>query len=423
MITAARLLLLAVLSLGGWFAIRPWMPQPSERFYLLVPLVALAAWLFFARPTWKQFLARSRAGLGFLGGILLFAICYAVLFVGPASILFARTWLQIAIMTYFVLALAIVAIAAYRGFKASGRAIATRLPRHPAFQVVAGQLVPAVVFFLAVLPYLLAVTYVHRFKIPNLQTPTELTGRPAEAIQFFTSDHVGIRGWFIPAKTRSDRTVVICHGIGANCTQFLGLLDVADGLDANALIFDFRGHGDSDGHSVAMGYFEKHDVIAAVRYLREQRPKESRQIVGLAVSMGASALILGAAELEQPFDAVLLDSAFASAVDLTDSVLSFIPAPVRPVLTSIGIPLASLHADCSLPEVLPEAAMARLRAPVLLTHFQNDPLIPVSHASRLFANAAEPKRLLIAPYDGHGGAMFALGPAYAAAVQRLLTER
>jgi fermentation-respiration switch protein FrsA (DUF1100 family) len=197
-------------------------------------------------------------------------------------------------------------------------------------------------------------------------------------------------------------------------------LKVADALEANTLIFDFRGHGGSDGHTVTLGYDEKDDVLAAVAYLRRERPRQARELVGLGISMGAASLARGAAEAEPPLDAVILDSGFASAVDLTDSILALFPEALRPYLTATGVPLACLHAGRDLTELRPEEAVSRLRAPVLILHADRDGLIPVEHAHRLFARAAEPKTLWVAPTGWHGSALHGDLPHYLSAVKRLV---
>jgi len=104
--------------------------------------------------------------------------------------------------------------------------------------------------------------------------------------------------------------------------------------------------------------------------------------------MGSAALLRAAAELERPLDAVIVDSGFASALDLTDSILAAFPAPLRPCLTLPGVPLASLHAGCWLPEVRPEDRIGLIRAPVLIVHSRRDALIPFAHGLRLHERAA-----------------------------------
>src|SRR5262249_45250580 len=147
--------------------------------------------------------------------------------------------------------------------------------------------------------------------------------------------------------------------------------------------------------TVSFGYYERQDVLAAVAYLRTQRPEQARTLIGLGHSMGSSALILAAAEVEPPFQAVIIDSGFAAAAELTDNVLAIFPAAVRPWLTMPGIPLASLEAGCWLPDVRPVEHIARVRAPVLIIHAQEDLLISPDHARRLYESAAAPKTLWI----------------------------
>jgi fermentation-respiration switch protein FrsA (DUF1100 family) len=50
----------------------------------------------------------------------------------------------------------------------------------------------------------------------------------------------------------------------------------------------------------------------------------------------------------------------------------------------------------------------RVRAPVLIIHAQNDPLIPSEHAHRLYDRAVEPKTLWITETEGHGSSIRAV---------------
>lgn len=186
-------------------------------------------------------------------------------------------------------------------------------------------------------------------------------------------------------------------------------------------MFDFRGHGESDGHTVSLGYHEKQDVLAAVTYLRRERPEQSRELIGLGISMGSAALVRAAAEVEPPLDAVILDSAFTSALELTSSVLAVFPSSIQPLLTAPGIPLASLHAGCPLQEIRPVDQVAHLRAPVLFIHSRDDILIPATHAVQLHANALEPKMLWISPTQGHASSLSESEAEYLGQVVRFLS--
>jgi fermentation-respiration switch protein FrsA (DUF1100 family) len=249
-------------------------------------------------------------------------------------------------------------------------------------------------------------------------------GRDYEDVQFVTADGLTLRGWYLPAvKGPSARTVLVCHGLGANRSNFLGFVWVGDALDANVLMFDFRGHGDSDGHTVTVGYREKLDVEAAVGFLRRERPHAARELVGVGISMGAAGLIRAAAELDPPFDALIIDSGFASAIELTDGVLQQFPAALRPLLAAPGVPIASLEAGCRLAAVRPVDDIGSVRAPVLFIHSRGDSLIPSDHSRRLYERAVEPKSLWFVDTDLHGGALIRATAAYLQAVKQFVQTR
>ena len=392
----------------------------SERFYLLLPPVLLALLLVRAPGGWARLRPHVRPLLTYVAGLLALCTAFGLIVVAgfrPAvsATTFWNVVVELSIAVYFLMAVMLLLGAALAGVN--------RLVQAPAAngRKVLWRLLPLALLVPLVFPYLIATLYVHRFKVPNADPSVVLAGRAFEDVRFTAADGLSLRGWFLPAvHGPSARTLLICHGIGANRSSFLPFVQVGDTLGANVLLFDFRGHGDSDGHTVSLGYHETLDVHAAIAYLRTERPEQACEIVGLGVSMGAAPLIRAAAELEQPLQGFILDSGFASAVELTDNVLTAFPAVVRPCLAGLGVPLASLDAGCWLPDVRPVDQIHRLRAPVMIIHAQDDSLIPADHARRLFEAAVEPKSLWIADTGDHCSA-FGSRAEYLAHVSRLLT--
>lgn len=401
-----------------WLLLAHWLPSGSERFYLLFPLAALAVYLAAVPEGGKHLRSQFVPMLVYVGILTLLCTLYnlylAAMIVpdGRSKLLHAVQLKQILIPAYFFSAVSLLVILPLRllrrgvgwlderAFGPFPQAERGKLPR-----TLLRELVPALVTVPLLLPYFMGVVYVHRFKVPNSSDPQQILHRAYEDVAFTTADGMHLRGWFLPAAKTSDRTLIICHGLGANRSNFLPYCEVGDALHANVLMFDFRGHGDSDGHTVTFGYFERHDVLAALDYLRTQRPAQAREVYGLGISMGSSALLQAAAEASPPFDGIVVDSAFASATELTDNILADFPAALRPYMGVCGVPIASLHAGCWLPNVNPIESAARIQAPVLFIHAKDDTLIPVSHTERLQQVVLGPKAVFLTERGGHSSSL------------------
>jgi pimeloyl-ACP methyl ester carboxylesterase len=428
--TALFITVVLTTAIGVWLILGVWIPSGSERFYCLLPPVALLLLAGSVKQPRRWFRTQTPRAAVFLLCLALVATAYAWFWAAAVGLPVTRLLPEIVLAIYFLAGVVLLSDAARHVLRGAGRGIGNSsfgsapvgLLRRLGRALIADAL-PALLLGVLVLAYLLAVMNVHRFKIPNAATPQSALGRQYEDVTLTTGDGLTLRGWFIPARESSERTVVICHGLGANRSMFLGHVQVGDALEANVLMFDFRGHGDSDGHTCTLGHQEKLDVLAAVDYLRTQKPGQAREIIGLGISMGSAALVRAAADLEKPLDALILDSGFASALELTDSILTNFPAPVRPPLVLLGVPLASLHAGCRLPDVRPIDRIGSVRAPVLIVHSRHDPLIPCEHSIRLYEQAAQPKVLLLTDTAGHGSVLAGATDEYVRAATDLLKSR
>lgn len=118
-----------------------------------------------------------------------------------------------------------------------------------------------------------------------------------------------LRGWYLPA--RNSCTLLCCHGINDNCGQWVervASLHTRSGY--GALLFDFAGHGESEGSLVTYGVHESRDIAAAVEYLRGRGDVNMDGLGILGLSLGAISATLAAAEMPA-LRVVVLESGFA----------------------------------------------------------------------------------------------------------------
>jgi len=221
-------------------------------------------------------------------------------------------------------------------------------------------------------------------------------------------DSVTIRGELIaPAVPPPYPAVIICHGIPAEAKhpQDRGYAEFAervatDGL--GAVIFNFRGCGLSGGNFEITGW--QADLCAVIEFARKQ-PEIDASRLGLLGFSGGAAVAVSVAAVEPGVRALAacacpadLES-IARAEDLEGMIRYFRGVGI---IRDADFPAEPLAWQRAFAAVRPEDCMARLAPrPVLIAHGDADDTVPLEHAYRLYAAAAEPKTLEVIPGTGH----------------------
>jgi len=228
-------------------------------------------------------------------------------------------------------------------------------------------------------------------------------GLPFEEVEFKSRDGITLRGWFIPAH-QAKGTVIFCHGHAGSMDPDLKYAPWFHSSGFNVLMFDFRGHGRSEGDKISMGYFERFDLLGAVDYLRG-RGIDNIGVLGF--SMGGAVAITTAA-MEPSIKAVACDGAFAHLLEVLVRGIGVVNPALRPIGFIAG-PLALLFASLRLGAWLPSADPIRWVAkisprPILIIHGERDVFISTQAIKALYQAAGEPKELWIVPNAGHRNA-------------------
>lgn len=199
-------------------------------------------------------------------------------------------------------------------------------------RVIISVVIIAIVLVFGVFPWALAalVTGARTRPMDRSLTETPATfGAPFSDIEFQTSDGVKISGWLVPSGDKH-ATIIYSHGLFRSRRELLERAMDLWKLGYGALLYDQRNHGASGAARVTLGYHERFDVEAAVRYLHDD-VHTTDKIVSLGISMGASAALLAAAETPE-IAAVISDSSFLSFKDTVDHhVNMFLRLPRFPV--------------------------------------------------------------------------------------------
>ncbi len=195
-----------------------------------------------------------------------------------------------------------------------------------------------------------------------------------------TSDGVTLRGWYLPTSERR-RLIVLVHGMWSSWLEMAALgRDLHHG-DYDVLLFDLRGHGQSDPSRLSLGRRERADIRAVMSWARAEGFTQDR-IGWLGYSMGASTLLLEAAQ-NPDIQVVVMDSPYGNLPELLKKQLSkhsHLPGWFNPGILTAARWVYGVRTDDLVPI---QAARSWGHRPLLLIHGESDSIVPVSQAYQL----------------------------------------
>ncbi len=227
-------------------------------------------------------------------------------------------------------------------------------------------------------------------------------GLDYEEFGFKSKDGISLSGWFIPAKKNHhlSPTIIICHGYKskksypknsepADDINNIKYAKMLSGHGFSSVMFDFRGHGKSDGtYFIGEGY---PDILGLEDHLAS-KGIENLGIVGLC---GGAAETLCAAPFSKNIKAVVIDS----VATFNDPVFT---NPVSHELAfKLPISFAELTREFYLyfagiwhNGILNCASIVKdVKQPILIIHGTGDNRVLSRSAKEIFKNANEPKQL------------------------------
>lgn len=282
--------------------------------------------------------------------------------------------------------------------------------------------------------YRFALAYRARAGYPRQHPPTiepSALGLPFESVSVRAGD-LELPGWFMPARDGAPGPgVALVHGWESARDRSLPMAVFLHAAGFHCLAIDVRGHGANQPETlpVSGGEFGL-DALAAFRALVD-RPEVTVGAVS-GHSMGAIGAILAAAA-DPRIAAVVATSGAADPYRLTRQTFRLARLPIP---DPIAYPLAWLTTRVYLrprghtvTDISAANAIARYRGPVLLSHGDDDQVVPRTHLDRLAAAAraaragvpdAAPVETLVIPGGQHS--WLYESPVYRAAVARFLAR-
>jgi dipeptidyl aminopeptidase/acylaminoacyl peptidase len=263
-----------------------------------------------------------------------------------------------------------------------------------------------------------------QLKSPHLRHLIRRSSIPFEDVTIPSFDGTRLYGWWMGARSNTP-TVVVLHGVKKNRTDVLRAALVLRRARFNVLMFDGRGHGDSEGRYVTYGFYERRDVESAIDWLVKEK-KVDRNCVGLAGESMGAAIALQVAAHNSWIRAVWADSPFASLRRVTEEFarrVTRLPGAVLNPVVWTTIQVANYRGKFDVHSVDPLALAARIKCPVYLVHGTADQVIATSHSESIYEALGGEKELWFVEGARHARAIRHARSEYSDRLTRFFRER
>ena len=254
-----------------------------------------------------------------------------------------------------------------------------------------------------ILPYAI----ISRHKQPLTITPSELNLK-AESASFTSFDSLNLKGyWILPENEQPTTVMLLLHGIGGGKEHFYELAGTLAEQQIASVVYDARGHGESDGEYISYGFYEKQDVSTIVQAAKQRYPDIPIGIWGN--SMGG-AVALQALAIEPQLNFGIIESTFT---DLNQIVYDYqkrysFGIGLKPICDH-AIKRAGEIGGFNPQEVRPIDAVTQINQSIFLAHGTTDPNINFKYGKALFENLKTTDKTFYPVEDGNHYNLFEKG--------------
>lgn len=250
-----------------------------------------------------------------------------------------------------------------------------------------------------------------------------LDNQHTEKVSITSSDGLNLCATFLPAMTKTKKTVIAFHGYkskGSNDYAVISEFYHAQGY--NVLIVDNRAHGESEGKYIGFGCLDRKDCLKWVEYAKNRFGDDS--IIFLhGISMGAATVVMASGEeLPSCVKGIISDCAFTSAWDIFKYILKrdyhMPPFPLLYTTSYLTKFLAGYgFRDCSSLDQVKKA-----KVPFLFIHGSDDNFVPTKMSKQLYDACPTDKNLIIVEGASHAESYYADTDTYEKEIGKFLNK-
>lgn len=211
-----------------------------------------------------------------------------------------------------------------------------------------------------------------------------------------TADHLKLEGWYSPV-TNSRGTVCLFHGHGGKKSGNNAEAQAFRAMGFNTFQLDFRAHGNSQGNTCTIGYYESEDVKLAYNFIKS---KGEKNIILWGISMGAATITKAITDYELKPTKVILEMPFGSITEAAEGRIRMMGLPAEPLARLLTFWGGVEHGFWAF-NMKPAEFAKNISCPVLLQWGAHDPRVSKNETDAIYSNITAAKKLVVYDNSAH----------------------
>ncbi|MDB5201987.1 MAG: alpha/beta fold hydrolase [Ferruginibacter sp.] len=232
---------------------------------------------------------------------------------------------------------------------------------------------------------------INAVKQANIAPDTAFT-----AFYLTTKDGLKLEAWQMPVPDAKG-TVALFHGHGSKKSAVLNEAYSFRKLGYNAILLDFRAHGNSEGNTCTIGFKEAEDVKLLYDHIKNTGEKN---IVLWGISMGAATITKAVAEYKLTPAKIILEMPFATMMDAVEGRVKMMKLPAQPISTLLTFWGGTENGFWAY-NFKPAEYVKSIQCPVLLQWGRHDPRVASRETQLIYNNIPAKKTLVVYENSGH----------------------
>ncbi|MBE4910669.1 alpha/beta hydrolase [Bacillus luteolus] len=218
-----------------------------------------------------------------------------------------------------------------------------------------------------------------------------------------SEDDLKLNGYLFENEGTTQKWAIVVHGYNGNSTQMTRYVRNFYENGYHVLTPDLRGHGDSEGHYIGMGWDDRKDMLLWINQIIEKDPQAEILLYGISMG-GATVMMTSGESLPANVKVIVEDCGYSSVVDeFTYQLDDLFGLPKFPVMNAANT-ITKIRAGYDLNEASAVEQVAKSNTPILFIHGDADTFVPYTMLDEVYNAANVEKEKLIIPGAGHGEA-------------------